>query len=148
MNAQMAQAGAVRDGTTGDVRVFDSHDAPADPLALLVLSDGVAGADLAAPAVALPDFHHKGDKEMPSSIAVATRETIRPTMTSASLNCGMALVTLDADRPSAPQITDFYSRVRERYPYPPTYRRDLTREEVARCAAEGSHYAVERFGVD
>ena len=147
MNPETVQADAVSEGAMGDVRVFDSADAPVDPLALRVLSGGVAGADLAAPAVALPDFHHKGDKEMPSSIAVATRETIRPTLTSASLNCGMALVTLDADRPSAGAVTDFYTRVRERYPYPPTYRRDLTPEEVIRCAAEGSSFAVERFGV-
>jgi len=148
MSVEIAHAAAAREDASGDVRVFDSSDAPADPLALRALSNGVAGADLAAPAVALPDFHHKGDKEMPSSIAVATRETIRPTMTSASLNCGMALVTLDADRPSARQITDFYSGVRERYPYPPSYRRDLKPDEVVRCAAEGSHFAVERFGVD
>ena len=67
------------------VRVFDSSAAPADPEAVATLIAGVAGCDLAAPAVALPDFHHKGDKEMPSSIAVATQGTIRPTLTSASL---------------------------------------------------------------
>jgi RNA-splicing ligase RtcB len=108
----------------------------------------VAGADLVVPAVALPDFHLKGDKEMPSSIAVATRGTIRPTLTSASLNCGMALVALDVDRPGAEAVTDFFRRVRQRYPYPPSYRRDLTAWEVVRCAAEGSRFAVERFGVD
>ena len=60
-------------------RVFDGPDCPADPVALVRLRAGLAGTDLAAPPVVLPDFHHKGDKEMPSSIAVATRETIRPT---------------------------------------------------------------------
>jgi tRNA-splicing ligase RtcB len=131
-----------------DVRVFDSAALPADPLALAALRAGVDGADLAAPAVALPDFHFKGDKEMPSSIAVATRETIRPTYTSCSLNCGMTLVALDIDRPGPASITDFYDRVRERLPFPPTYRRDLTPEEVVRCAAEGAPFAVERFGAD
>ena len=130
------------------VRVFDSSAAPADPEAVATLIAGVAGCDLAAPAVALPDFHHKGDKEMPSSIAVATRETIRLTLTSASLNCGMALVALDAERPGTEAVTRFFSRIRERYPYPPTYRRDLTREEVVRCAADGAEFAAERFGVD
>jgi tRNA-splicing ligase RtcB len=144
-----AQATVVRsDDVHADVRVFDSPSAPADAAAVAALREGVAGADLAAPAVALPDLHHKGDKEMPSSIAVATRGTIRPTLTSASLNCGMALVALDADRPSPPAVTDFFRRVRERYPYPPTYRRDLSTAEVVRCAAEGSRFAVERFGVD
>ena len=55
------------------VRVIESPGLEADRAALQVLRDGIRGADLAAPAVALPDFHHKGDKEMPSSIAVATR---------------------------------------------------------------------------
>ena len=85
---------------------------------------------------------------MPSSIAVATTSTIRPTLTSASVNCGMMLIATDLPRPDMAAVTDFYRRVRARYPYPPTYRRDLTAEEVARCAAEGGDYAVERFDVD
>src|SRR3954453_23863290 len=111
-----------RDGEPAQIRVFDSATAPAHPLAIEKLESGVANADLAAPAVVRPDFHHKDDKEMPSSIAVATRDTIRPTFTSASLNCGMALVALDIERPTEAAIGDFYRRVRERYPFPPTYR--------------------------
>ncbi len=131
-----------------DVSILDSAMAPADPQALAQLRAGTAAADLVAPPVALPDFHLKGDKEMPSSIAVATRDTIRPTYSSASLNCGMALVALDIDRPSAAAVADFFRRVRERHPYPPTYRRDLTAEDVVRCAAEGGRFAVDRFGID
>ena len=130
------------------VRVIESPAVTADRAALRVLQDGVRNADLAAPPVALPDFHHKGDKEMPSSIAVATRSTIQPTYTSASLNCGMALVATDVDRPGDDAVAGFYRRFRERYPYPPTYRRNLTGAEVVRCAAEGSAFAAERFGVD
>jgi tRNA-splicing ligase RtcB len=130
------------------VRIFESADSPADPLALTVLQEGVANADLAMPASVLPDFHLKDDKEMPSSIAVATRETIRPILTCCSLNCGMALVALDIERPRTGAITDFYGRVRERLPFPPTYRRNLTTDEVLRCAAEGAEFAVEKFDVD
>jgi tRNA-splicing ligase RtcB (3'-phosphate/5'-hydroxy nucleic acid ligase) len=130
------------------VRVFDSPDAPVDPIALSVLEGGVNDADLAAPAVALPDFHLKDDKEMPSSIAVATHETIRPTLTCCSLNCGMALVGLDIERPGPRAIAAFYDRVRERLPFPPTYRRDLTADEVVRFAAEGAPFAAERFDLD
>jgi tRNA-splicing ligase RtcB len=136
------------DNPEPDVRVFDSADAPADALALAALRVGVANADLAAPAAVLPDFHLKGDKEMPSSIAVATRDTIRQTLTSCSLNCGMALVALDVERPSPRAITDFFRRVRERLPYPPTYHRGLTQEEVVRCAAEGAEFAIEKFELD
>ena len=138
--------------TAGDgndaVRVFDSEASPADPVALRLLSTGAAEADLAAPAVVLPDFHLKDDKEMPSSIAVATRETIRPTFTCCSLNCGMALVALDVDRPGRDAVEDFYTRVRARLPYPPTYRRDLTADEVVRAATEGAYFAVDKYGVD
>jgi RNA-splicing ligase RtcB len=130
------------------VRIFQSADSPADPLALTVLQEGVASADLVMPAAVLPDFHLKDDKEMPSSIAVATRETIRPILTCCSLNCGMALVALDIERPRPGAIMDFYGRVRERLPFPPTYRRDLTTDEVLHCAAEGAEFAVEKFDVD
>jgi tRNA-splicing ligase RtcB (3'-phosphate/5'-hydroxy nucleic acid ligase) len=142
---------AVRDEQTeqaSGLRIFDSAEVPADQVALAALERGVADVDLAAPAVVLPDFHLKGDKEMPSSIAVATTNTINPTFSSASLNCGMALVATDMSRPDAAAVSAFYDGVRERYPYPPTYRRDLTPAEVVRCAAEGGRFAAERFGVD
>jgi tRNA-splicing ligase RtcB len=129
------------------VRLIENAALPADRAALRVLRAGVRHADLAAPAVALPDFHHKDDKEMPSSIVVATRSTIQPTYTSASLNCGMALVTTDIDLPGDAAVAEFYRRFRESYPYPPSYRRDLTGWEVVRCAAEGADFAAERFGV-
>jgi RNA-splicing ligase RtcB len=136
------------DNPEPEVRVFDSAEAPADPVALTALRAGLAKADLAAPAAVLPDFHFKGDKEMPSSIAVATRDTIRQTLTSCSLNCGMALVALDIERPSPRAITDFFERVRKQLPYPPTYRRSLTLGEVVRCAVEGAEFALERFELD
>jgi len=136
------------DDATASVRVIESVASPADPVALRALRAAAAEADLAAPAVVLPDFHFKDDKEMPSSIAVATRETIRPTFTCCSLNCGMALVALDVDRPSRSAVADFYGRVRARLPYPTTYRRDLSADEVVRCAAEGAFFAVDKFGVD
>jgi tRNA-splicing ligase RtcB len=144
----VARHAAVAPREIEDARIFESESAPADPDALDVLRAATAEADLAAPAVVLPDFHHKQDKELPSSIAVATRETIRPIFTCCSLNCGMALVALDIDRPGRAAVAEFYRQVRERLPYPPTFRRDLTSAEVVRCATEGASYAVDRFGVD
>jgi tRNA-splicing ligase RtcB len=128
--------------------VFDSPAAPADPRVLAQLADGVKDADLAAPPVVLPDFHHKHNMEMPSSIAVATTGSIRPTLTSSSVNCGMALIALDIERPGTAAVTEFYRKVRERYPYPTTHRRDLRAGDVVRTAAEGGLFAVDRFGVD
>jgi tRNA-splicing ligase RtcB (3'-phosphate/5'-hydroxy nucleic acid ligase) len=128
-------------------RVFDGIRLPADPEVLLALSMGTAGLDLAAPPVVLPDFHHKSNMEMPSSIAVATLGTIRPTFTSSSVNCGMALIALDGDRPSEDAIGSFYRAVRERYPYPTKGRRDLSYREVRDAAVQGGEFAVERYGV-
>ena len=128
-------------------RVFDGPDLPADPAVLAELGRRVAGADLAAPPVVLPDFHHKSNMEVPSSVAVATRHTIRPTLTSASVNCGMALIALDSEVPGEAGITEFYRRVLERYPYPTRGARELTGREVRRAAVDGARFAAERWNV-
>jgi RNA-splicing ligase RtcB len=129
-------------------RVFDSEELPASPAILEQLEEQLHDTDLAAPPVVLPDFHHKSDMEMPSSIAVATEGTIRPTLTSSSVNCGMALIALDTDRPSDEAIASFYREVRRRYPDPPGWRRELTREESLLAGAEGGRFAAERYGMD
>jgi tRNA-splicing ligase RtcB (3'-phosphate/5'-hydroxy nucleic acid ligase) len=128
-------------------RVFDGPALPADPRLLDELTARVSDADLAAPPVVLPDFHHKSTMELPSSVAVATVDTIRPTFTSASVNCGMALLALDCDRPGRAGIDEFYRRVRERYPYPTRNVRELSAKEVRRAAVDGARFAAERFGV-
>ena len=147
MSSTAAAVEAV-DEQAATVRVFESAASPADPVALRALRTAAAEVDLAAPAIVLPDFHFKHDKEMPSSIAVATRETINPTFTCCSLNCGMALVAFRVERPERDAVEDFYRRVRERLPSPPTYRRDLSAAEVVRAATEGAFFAVDKFGVD
>jgi len=129
-------------------RVFDAEDLRPDPIALQRLTDEVRDADLAAPAVVMPDFHQEADMEVPCSIAVATRETIRPTVSNAAVNCGMALVTFDAGRPSAKAVDTFYRTIRQRLPYPAGYRRDLSSKDILRAAIEGSLFAVDRSGVD
>jgi len=134
---------------TGDRQftVFESEAAPADQGMLECLAQGTDGAGLAAPPVVLPDFCHKSKSEMPSSIVVATTGEIRPALTDAGLNCGMALMTLDIERPSVEAVADFYRQVAERYPSPPTWRRDLTAKEVLRAATEGADFAAERYGL-
>jgi tRNA-splicing ligase RtcB (3'-phosphate/5'-hydroxy nucleic acid ligase) len=129
-------------------RVFDGPDLPADPAVLAELGARVADADLAAPPVVLPDFHHKSNMELPSSVAVATVDTIRPTLTSASVNCGMALIALDCDRPDRTGVEEFYRRGRERYPYPTRNRGELSAAEVRQAAVDGASFAARRWGVD
>jgi tRNA-splicing ligase RtcB len=139
---------AAERSTIAPIRVFDDPEAPADPAGLARLHEGIEDSDLAAPPVVLPDFHQKEDMEMPSSIAIATRETIRPTFTGASVNCGMALIALDGDLPSRAGIDTFFRRVRECHPYPPSYRPALSRSDVLRCAEEGAAFAIGRGGLD
>ena len=66
------------------VRVFESRDHVLDEEATARLAALVKDADLAAPPVALPDFHQEENMEAPCSIAVATREFIRPTLSNAA----------------------------------------------------------------
>lgn len=133
------------DGTSRVPRVFDSADVPVDPEVLDVLSRGVGAVDLAARPVVLPDFHHKHDMEMPSSIAVATQGTIRPAFTSASVNCGMALMSFDSAPPDEVAVAGFFTAVAERYPHPPRWTRELSQADVLRAATDGAAFGVERF---
>lgn len=128
--------------------VFEGPRLIADRDVLARMADDVRDVDLAAPPVVLPDFHHKSKMEMPSSVAVATRGSVRPTLTSSSVNCGMALIALECDRPSDEAIAAFYRGVAERYPYPPTRRFELTYSEVVDAATQGADFAVRRYDVD
>ena len=131
-----------------DPRIFQSIDYRAHQETLSVLAEGIHDADLATAPVVLPDFYHKALLEMPSSIAVATRNSIRPTLTSAAVNCGMALITFDAPRPDREQINGFYEAVRKAFPFPPTMRRDITYDEVLDSAVHGAEFAVNRWNLD
>ena len=135
-------------GTMPTVRVFESESAPADADALAILRAAVSSTNLAAPSAVLPDFHMKHDKEMPSSIAVATRDTIQSTLTCCSLNCGMTLVALGLERPSRARVHQFYRGVLASLPYPPSHRRVLRQDEVVGYAAEGAVSACERLELD
>lgn len=136
------------DTGTHSIRVFQGHDLPADRHALDAVARQIADADLVGPAVVLPDFHHKSKMEMPSSVAVATEASIRPTLTSSSLNCGMALLALDIDRPTTAGVDSFFREVRERFPYPPPRRPQIARADVIRSAVEGAEFSADAFGVD
>lgn len=126
--------------------VFDDPGLlPADLEALAALGRQVGGADLAAPPVVLPDFHHKSKMELPSSVAVATSHTVRPDLTSSSVNCGMALIALDTEVPDDRAVDSFMRAVRERYPYPTRGQRELTAAEVLQAAENGAEFAADRW---
>jgi RNA-splicing ligase RtcB len=127
--------------------VFDDRVLlPADVSSLDALGRRVGGADLAAPPVVLPDFHHKSKMELPSSVAIATTHTVRPDLTGSSVNCGMALIALDCEVPDDRAVEAFMRGVRERYPYPTRGAKELSVSEVVAAAAEGAEFAVDRWG--
>lgn len=136
----------VLDGTGPPQTVFDDPvQLPADRDAIAVLGSRVGGAGLAAPPVVLPDFHHKSKMELPSSVTVATRSTVRPDLTGSSVNCGMALIAVDSEVPTDRAIDTFIRSVRERYPYPTRGRKELTTAEVIAAAEHGAEFAVDRW---
>lgn len=136
----------VLDRTNHPPLVYDDPDLlPADAAGLLAVDRQVGGANLAAPPVVLPDFHHKSKMELPSSVAVATVDTIRPDLTGSSVNCGMALLAVDSEVPSDKAVDAFMRAVRERYPYPTRGGRELTRREVWKAAEQGAEFGVERW---
>lgn len=132
----------------GEVRVFGSPILSLDHDALARLAAHVPHEDLAAPPIVLPDFHQEAKMEVPCSIAVATRESIRPALANASLNCGMALIALETGRPDRQAIECFFRQIRGRLPYPSRRRRELSTADVLRASTDGSMFAVERSGVD
>ena len=137
----------VLDGTGAPQTVFDDPASlPADRDALTALGRRVGGADLAAPPVVLPDFHHKSKMELPSSVAVATSSTVRPDLTGSSVNCGMALIAVDSEVPDDRAVDRFMRAVRERYPYPTRGAKELSVSEVVRAASHGAEFAVDRWG--
>ena len=126
--------------------VFDDATLlPAGQAELEALDRRLEDADLAAPAVVLPDFHHKSKMELPSSVVVATRNTIRPDLTGSSVNCGMALIAVDSEVPHDRAVDMFMRAVRERYPYPTKGAKELSGKEVRRAATHGAEFAVERW---
>ena len=143
-----AKAVRVLEGTRHPRAVFDDPTSlPADESSLAELTRQIGDADLAAPPVVLPDFHHKSKMELPSSVVVATTSTVRPDLTGSSVNCGMALIAVDSEVPDERAVDAFMRAVRERYPYPTRGHRELTVREVVEAATHGAEFAVDRWGV-
>src|SRR5262249_38000912 len=63
--------------------------------------------------LALPDLHQKGNAEVPSSLAVVTRDAIVPEFTSVAINDGMGVVLTDLEaRDATPErIAAFFRAV-------------------------------------
>src|SRR3954453_4261626 len=148
MSAQPSTPPFVRvlDSTGLPSTVYDDAGLlPADRDSLAALARRVGDVDLAAPPVVLPDFHHKPKKELPSSVAVATNASVRPDLTSSSVNCGMALIAVDSEVPDDKAVDVFMRAVRERYPYPTRGTAELSRRDVVKAVRDGSEFSVDRW---
>jgi tRNA-splicing ligase RtcB (3'-phosphate/5'-hydroxy nucleic acid ligase) len=102
--------------------------------------------------LALPDAHWKAKMEVPSSIAIATRDAIVPEFTSADVNDGMGVVATGlSERDATPErLERFFASVnahssahffdRNRY--------SLSKDDLIRAVREGAAGVLDRYGMD
>lgn len=102
--------------------------------------------------LALPDVHWKAKMEVPSSIAITTRDTIVPEFTSADVNDGMGVVATGlSEQDMTPERLEAFFRAvnanaagnffdRNRY--------SLSAEELSRAIREGAAGVLDRYGMD
>ncbi len=100
--------------------------------------------------LALPDLHMKDHMEVPSSIAITTRDVIVPEFTSVAVNDGMGIVTttLRADEITPGRVYQFVRRINS---YSAAYRFDMNRyslspEELERTLLEGARAVSGKYG--
>lgn len=106
---------------------------------------------------AMPDLHYKTTMESPSSCAVATKDVVVPQFSSASLNCGMSVVTTSL-RPD--QLTDeflrsFYDQLNRGYWIRvinkfgiARSRYELTRDELRQVYLRGARALAQKYRLD
>lgn len=85
------------------MRIVDTTD---PHLAAVQVAEDIAELDYVLETVRLPDLHMKAGMEAPSSLVVATRNSIVPHLVSESINDGMGLITtgISADDVSPQQL--------------------------------------------
>ena len=100
--------------------------------------------------LALPDVHQKAQMEIPSSIAVSTRDVIVPEFTSAAVNDGMGVVLTDLDAASltAERLRAFFTRVNANSAAHPfdANRYSISSDELRRVIGEGGGGVLSRYG--
>src|ERR1044072_8118049 len=91
--------------------------------------------------LALPDVHQKEQMEIPSSIAVTTRDVIVPEFTSTAVNDGMGVVATDLDAASLTpeRLQAFFMRINAHsaaHPFDGN-RYSISSDELRRVIGEG-----------
>ncbi|MBI3607789.1 MAG: RtcB family protein [Nitrospirae bacterium] len=124
---------------------------PGEPQIRDRLAD-IAGLPEVDSVLALPDLHQKADMEIPSSIAIATRDVIVPEFTSVAVNDGMGIVMTDlrADDLSPDRLEAFFARVNSHAAAHAfdTNRYSLSADELRRVLVEGGQGVIGKYGFD
>jgi len=100
--------------------------------------------------LALPDVHQKAQMEIPSSIAVTTRDVIVPEFTSTAVNDGMGVVATDLDAASLTpeRLQAFFMRINAHsaaHPFDGN-RYSISSDELRRVIGEGGRGVLDRYG--
>ncbi len=133
-----------------EIRRIDVEDAE-PPRVREDILETIADVEGVEKVVAFPDIHQKPRKEVPSSIAVATRDVIVPNFSSVNQNCGMCYLQTDiqGDELDAGAIDRLMGELRKQVPAEnSTWQRVTTRREVERAILRGGAYACDRFDLD
>ncbi len=143
------QQSTLRDMRT-EIRRIDVEDAE-PPRVREDILDAIADVEGVEKVVAFPDIHQKPRKEVPSSIAVATRDVIVPNFSSVNQNCGMCYLQTDIQGGELNEaaIDRLMSELRKQVPAENSTGEPVTTQgEIERTILEGGAYACDRFGLD
>jgi tRNA-splicing ligase RtcB len=110
--------------------------------------ESIAAVDGVARVVAFPDLHQKPDKEIPSSVAIATTDSYVPNFSSVNQNCGMCYLGTElGEADLAPAALDRLAREIRRCV--PAWNENgepvVDRETIERAVLDGAALACERY---
>lgn len=102
--------------------------------------------------IALPDVHWKEHMEVPSSIAIETRDTLVPEFTSVAVNDGMGVIRtgLDARDMTPERMAAFFTAINAHSAsnFFETNRYSISSADLKRVVVEGAAGLRERYGLD
>ena len=119
--------------------------------ALSAKLEAIAALPFVEHVLALPDLHQKDRMEVPSSLAIATRDTIVPEFTSVAVNDGMGVVVtnLEARDMTPERIERFFAQVNAHSAshFLDSNRYSLSARELRAAALEGGRAVLARYGL-
>lgn len=122
-----------------------------DP-AIRATLERIAGLPYVEEIIALPDVHWKEQMEVPSSIAIETRDTIVPEFTSVAVNDGMGVIRtgLTAAEMTPARMAAFFARINAHSAasFFDTNRYSISGAELCRVVVQGAAGLLERYRMD